>query len=318
MGTISNHLFMTGPLTKDKMASNSAMMPPPKTEATDEQLRTLWVGGISDRVDEETLFELFINAGPLQSVRIPVDRETKKQKPFAFVLFAHSESLPFAYELFRDIKLYGRPLRMQNKETGLGLGGGRGGTHSRANSDRNRRAEGEMGAGAYNRSHSDSDRNQRPDEHLSVTLSQHHRSVSVPTNFQQGEQPIYFQQQLQQQQYQQYNPNFMPGTMNFGGNQPPGPMFDGVMQQQMLQQQGMFQPQFHNQSHYFQQQQHDRSHRDDQQRGASRGDRALNERDRSRSYDRNGGDHDRRGREAWDSYQSGGRHRDHGRSRSRR
>ena len=43
------------------MASNSAMMPPPKTEATEEQLRTLWVGGISDRVDEETLFELFIN-----------------------------------------------------------------------------------------------------------------------------------------------------------------------------------------------------------------------------------------------------------------
>ena len=157
-----------------------------------------------------------IQAGPLESVRIPVDRETKKQKPFAFVLFAHAESLPFAFELFREIKLYGRPLRMQNKETGLGMGGGggRGGPHSRANSDsgRNRRGEGEVGAGAYNRSHSDSDRNQRHD--LSVTLSQHHRSVSVPTNFQQGQQPIYFHHQ-QQQQFQQYNRKFRFGDERF-------------------------------------------------------------------------------------------------------
>jgi len=158
-------------------------MPPPQNEATDEQLRTLWVGGISDRVDEETLYELFVNAGPLLSVRIPVDRETKKQKPFAFVLFSHAESLPFAFELFRDVKLYGRPLRMQNKETGLGLGGGGGGGRS------------------YNRS--ESDRSRRPEEHLSVTLSQHHRSVSMPDNFQQSHQPIHFQQ-LQQQQYQQH------------------------------------------------------------------------------------------------------------------
>ena len=120
--------------------------------------------------------------GPLQSVRIPVDRETKKQKPFAFVLFTHAESLPFAYELFRDVKLYGRPLRMQNKETGLGMGMGMGGGG---------------GGRSYNRS--GSDRSRRPEEQLSDTLSQHHRSVSVPDNVQQGHQQIHFQQQLHQQ-----------------------------------------------------------------------------------------------------------------------
>ena len=119
-----------------------------------------------------------LQAGPLQSVRIPVDRDTKKQKPFAFVLFSHAESLPFAYELFRDVKLYGRPLRMQNKETGLGMGAGSGGGRS------------------YNRS--DSDRGRRPGQQLEVTLSQHHRSVSVPENFHQGHQPVPFQQQYQQ------------------------------------------------------------------------------------------------------------------------
>ncbi len=30
-------------------------------EPTDQELQTLWVGGISDRVDEEILFELFQN-----------------------------------------------------------------------------------------------------------------------------------------------------------------------------------------------------------------------------------------------------------------
>ena len=44
------------------MALNAASMPPPQNEVSEEQLRTLWVGGISDRVDEETLYELFINA----------------------------------------------------------------------------------------------------------------------------------------------------------------------------------------------------------------------------------------------------------------
>ena len=118
-----------------------------------------------------------LQAGPLQSVRIPVDRDTKKQKPFAFVLFSHAESLPFAYELFKDVKLYGRPLRMQNKETGLGMGPGSGGR-------------------SYNRS--DSDRGRRPGQQPEVTLSQHHRSVSVPENFHQGHQPVPFQQQYQQ------------------------------------------------------------------------------------------------------------------------
>lgn len=35
--------------------------------------------------------------------------------------------MPFAAELFRDVKLFGRPLKMQNRETGVGMGGGGGG-----------------------------------------------------------------------------------------------------------------------------------------------------------------------------------------------
>ena len=41
----------------------------------EEQLRTLWCGGVSEKVDEEILYELFLNAGPLERVTIPRDKE---------------------------------------------------------------------------------------------------------------------------------------------------------------------------------------------------------------------------------------------------
>lgn len=111
--------------------------------------------------------------------------------------------------------------------------------------------------------------------------------------------------------------NLMPGMMNtqfLGGNQPQNPMFDGFMQQHVQMQQMQ---QMQQQQHHFPQHQQFQQQREDQQRGASRGDRALHDRDRSRSHDRSGGDRDRRRWDSWDSHQGGGGRRDHGRSSRR-
>ena len=43
----------------------------------------------------------FLQAGPLISVRLPVDKDSKRQKTFAFVRFQHEESVPFAIDMFR-------------------------------------------------------------------------------------------------------------------------------------------------------------------------------------------------------------------------
>ncbi len=40
-------------------------------------------------------------AGPLVSVRIPVDRETNIKKTYAFVNFQHEESVEYAIKIFR-------------------------------------------------------------------------------------------------------------------------------------------------------------------------------------------------------------------------
>ena len=106
------------------ISGNSSSLPPPQhqqeDEVEEEQLRTLWCGGISENVDEEILYELFLNAGPLVRVVIPKDRETKKQKNFAFIVFQHQESTQFAYELLNGTELFRQPIRLQNKATGLG------------------------------------------------------------------------------------------------------------------------------------------------------------------------------------------------------
>ena len=50
-----------------------------------------------------------------------MDHNTKQKKNFAFVRFQHEESVKYAVELFRGIKLFGQSLSMQNRKTGVGV-----------------------------------------------------------------------------------------------------------------------------------------------------------------------------------------------------
>ncbi|XP_075249366.1 uncharacterized protein LOC142342069 [Convolutriloba macropyga] len=84
----------------------------------DDQVdRTLYVGNLVEHVTEEILFELFLQAGPL--VNVVVKRPKNSNNKFAFIIYKHSQSVPYAIELFRDTRLYGRTLsiraRMESK-----------------------------------------------------------------------------------------------------------------------------------------------------------------------------------------------------------
>lgn len=266
-------------------SADGNMNPPPapgpaEEELSEEKKCTLWVGGLSDQIDEEILFELFHNAGPVASVRIPTDRETKRKKPFAFVMFQHAESVPFAVELFRDVRLFGRSLRMQNKDTGAGMGG-----HGRDN------------RGHHQRSFSA--------PIASLAGKQNHMQYLQ----QQGQQ----QQQYGQPQMLQMNP-YAQGLpqqqqMPMGFN-PYGPQAGGMPQFYNNQNQGQGQGQ--GQGGY------DQRSRDRERRhhSGSRDDRNGNGRDRSRDQRRDrsgGGRHDRRDSYGSNNYGGGG-----GRSYNRR
>ncbi|KAF7250909.1 Splicing regulator RBM11 [Varanus komodoensis] len=74
--------------------------------------RTLFVGNLESRVQEEILYELFLQAGPVTKVTICKDKDGKP-KTFGFVCFKHTESVPYAMALLNGIRLYGRPIKVQ-------------------------------------------------------------------------------------------------------------------------------------------------------------------------------------------------------------
>lgn len=74
---------------------------------------SVFLGNLDQRVTEELLWELLLQAGPVKSVRIPCDKETGKPKAFGFVEFSSSTSAHYACELLDGIKLFDRPLTVR-------------------------------------------------------------------------------------------------------------------------------------------------------------------------------------------------------------
>ncbi|TNN13520.1 Cytosolic Fe-S cluster assembly factor NUBP2 isoform 1 [Schistosoma japonicum] len=77
--------------------------------------RCLYIGNINSKITTELLYELFLQAGPLEDVTV--------KDTFAFVTFEDEESVPYACSLFEGITLYGRELiirpRQNSKFQGL-------------------------------------------------------------------------------------------------------------------------------------------------------------------------------------------------------
>ena len=92
----------------------------------------LYVGNISYEATEVELRELFQPWEPLADFFYPLDRETGRQRGFAFVTFSSAEQALAAKEALNDQDFLGRPLRINEAEerqrsSGGGGGGFRGG-----------------------------------------------------------------------------------------------------------------------------------------------------------------------------------------------
>lgn len=82
---------------------------------SDEDQRTVWCGNLSDKLTEELLFELFLQAGPVRRVKIPKDKDGK-QLSYAFVTFKHMESVLYAISLLEGITLFDRKLNLKPRQ----------------------------------------------------------------------------------------------------------------------------------------------------------------------------------------------------------
>ncbi|XP_063975640.1 RNA-binding protein 7 [Diachasmimorpha longicaudata] len=82
----------------------------------DEDSRIVFCGNLSSRCNEDILYELFLQAGPVEKVNIPKDRDGN-QKKFGFVTFRHSVSVPYALNLLEGTSIYSRPLTIRARQS---------------------------------------------------------------------------------------------------------------------------------------------------------------------------------------------------------
>ncbi|CAG0912981.1 unnamed protein product [Notodromas monacha] len=79
---------------------------------------TIYVGGLDEKVAESTLWELFVQAGPvgaymdIVNVHMPKDRISQLHQGYGFVEFLGEEDADYAIKIMNMIKLFGKPVRV--------------------------------------------------------------------------------------------------------------------------------------------------------------------------------------------------------------
>ncbi|XP_052279269.1 peptidyl-prolyl cis-trans isomerase E-like isoform X2 [Dreissena polymorpha] len=73
--------------------------------------RLVYVGGLSEEVDEKILHAAFIPFGDVTDINIPLDYETEKHRGFAFVEFELAEDAAAAIDNMNDSELFGKTIR---------------------------------------------------------------------------------------------------------------------------------------------------------------------------------------------------------------
>merc|ERR1719245_36185 len=76
------------------------------------QEATVWVGGLDAEVDEDLLWELMLQAGPLSSVNMRRDKITGEHSGYAFVEFASEQDADYAMKIMNMVRVFGKSLKI--------------------------------------------------------------------------------------------------------------------------------------------------------------------------------------------------------------
>mmetsp|Transcript_31512 Transcript_31512/g.57920 ORF Transcript_31512/g.57920 Transcript_31512/m.57920 type:complete len:125 (-) Transcript_31512:23-397(-) len=74
--------------------------------------RTVYVGGLAETVDRNTLEAAFVPFGEVKTVEIPLDTTTSKNRGFGFVEFINGEDAEAAIDNMHGAEILGRTLRV--------------------------------------------------------------------------------------------------------------------------------------------------------------------------------------------------------------
>ncbi|CAI5722619.1 unnamed protein product [Peronospora farinosa] len=74
---------------------------------------TVYVGNLDDRVSEELLWELMLQAGSVSNVHMPRDKVTGCHQNYGFVEFRSEECAEYAVKVLNMVQLYGKVIRVK-------------------------------------------------------------------------------------------------------------------------------------------------------------------------------------------------------------
>ena len=86
---------------------------------------TLYVGNLDERCTDALVWELMLQAGPIVNVHLPKDRVTQTHQGYGFVEFASEDDADYASKIMNQIRLYGKPIRVNKASAdkrGIGAG----------------------------------------------------------------------------------------------------------------------------------------------------------------------------------------------------
>jgi len=72
----------------------------------------LYIGNVDQKIDEEILWELMVQAGPLATVHLPKDKITQQHMGYGFIEYKSEEDADYAIKVLNMVKLFGKPLRL--------------------------------------------------------------------------------------------------------------------------------------------------------------------------------------------------------------
>lgn len=73
---------------------------------------TVYIGNIDERVTDNMVWELMLQAGRIVNVHLPKDRVTQAHQGYGFVEFISEEDAEYAARIMNQVRLYGKPIRV--------------------------------------------------------------------------------------------------------------------------------------------------------------------------------------------------------------
>lgn len=73
---------------------------------------TCYVGNLDEKIQEELLWELMLQCGPVVNVHMPKDKVTGKHQGYGFVEFRGEEDADYAIKIMNMIKVHGKSIKV--------------------------------------------------------------------------------------------------------------------------------------------------------------------------------------------------------------